>query len=261
LVFLAPVLQLFPFGIWVADRYLYIPAIGACVLVSKGFFGVADRLALGWQKVGWELAMGTVLLLFAWQTHDHLPAWRNNVTLWEATTPTCYTSAYCHASLGSALLRAGQVERGVKELIHSVELRPDPRFLIGLGDAYTLFLRDYRQALIAYSMAREQGGREINAAFYSKLARLYILTGNWEEARQAIQAGMQTDDRDPSLLVVNGFLEWRQGNLAEARRSLGIALVITGQTSQPAKLITNYWGDAAAAGKLLADLRTARAER
>ena len=258
LIFLAPVLQFFPFGIWVADRYLYIPAVGAFVLASKGFFGVADRLTLAWQKVGWEMAMGTVLLLFAWQTHHHLPAWRNNVTLWEATTPTCNTSAYCHAGLGSSLLRAGQIERGVKELIHSVQLRPDPRFLIRLGDAYTLALKDYRQALIAYNMAREQGGREINAAFYSKLARLHIMTENWEEARQAIRAGMEADDRDPSLLVVNGFLEWRQGNLDAARRSLSIALVITGQTSQPAELITNYWGDAADAGKLLADLRTAR---
>jgi tetratricopeptide (TPR) repeat protein len=258
LVFLAPVLQIFPFGIWVADRYLYVPAIGFFVLVSKGFFHIADRLGVVWQKVGWEMAMGAVLVLFAWQTHRHLPAWQNNVTLWEATTPTCNTSAYCHGSLGSSLLRAGYIERGVKELIHAVQLRPDPRFLIRLGDAYTLALKDYRQAQIAYRMAREQGGQEINAAFYSKLARLYIITENWEEARQAIQAGMQADDRDPSLLVVNGFLEWRQGNLAAARRSLGIALVITGQTAQPAELITNYWGDAADAGKLLADLRAAR---
>ena len=38
LVFLAPVLQIIPFGIWVADRYLYIPAIGLFVLGSGFFF-------------------------------------------------------------------------------------------------------------------------------------------------------------------------------------------------------------------------------
>ena len=258
-VFLAPVLQLFPFGIWVADRYLYIPAVGAFVLLSKGFFWVADRLEVLWRRVAWEAAMGGVLLVFAWYTHQHLPVWLDNLTLWQDTTPTCNTSAYCHASLGSALLRAGYTEQGVRELIRSVELRPAPRYLILLGDAYTNGLRDYRQALIAYSMAREQGGRDVNAAFYAKLARLNILTENWEEARKAIQAGRQADERDPSLLVANGFLEWKLGNLAEARRALSIALLITGQTSRPAELLINYWGgDAAEARKLLADLRAAR---
>ena len=254
LVFLAPVLQLFPFGIWVADRYLYIPAVGGFVLASKGFFWVADRWTKLGQRVAWEAAMGAILLAFAWHTHHHLPVWHNDLTLWGATVQRCTTSAYCHGNLGSALLRYGQTEWGVKELIRGIELRSAPRYLIRLGDAYTTFLRDYRQALIAYTMAREQGGSEINADFYASLARLHILMGNMEEARRALQSGQEKQADNPNLLVVTAFFHWKQGELENARQALRRALRITGTHSNIAVFIHLYWADAADVRRLLADL-------
>ena len=255
LVFLAPVLQLFPFGIWVADRYLYIPVVGAFVLLGKGFFWIMDRLPARSYQAAPQLALGAILVFFAWHTNQHLPVWRNNLTLWGATLPTCDTSAYCHTSMGSALLASGQIEPAVRELIRAVELRPAPQYLIRLGDVYAMALKDYRQAFIAYSMARTQGGPSINAAFYAKLARLHILTGDLDAAEQAIQAGMQDDSHDPSLLVSRTFLERKKGNLAEARRFFQSALAITGQASRAAGFLSEYWGDPTDVRSLLSDLR------
>lgn len=259
LVFLAPVLQIIPFPIWVAERYLYIPAIGLFVLGSRLFFRVWEWLTRPWPRLGWELVLGVILVVYAWHTQSHLPVWKNDLVLWEATAKTCMTSSYCHANLGEALLQAGLTERGVKELIRAVEIRPTPRYLVYLGDAYTLSLGDYRQALIAYSMALEQGGPYTKADFYAKLARVYLLAGHPEQAGRAIQAGWKMNANEPSLLVINGFLQWKQGNLQEARNSLRKALIITGQTSNPAAFIYRYWGDPAEVGRLIADLRSSQA--
>ena len=258
LIFLLPVLQIFPFGIWVADRYLYIPAIGVFVLVSRLFFLVGDRFARLWQRLGWEFAMIAVLLAFAWHAQNYLPVWRNNVVLWETTIKSCMSSAYCHNNLGLALLQQGQTERGVKELIRAVEIRPAPRYLVHLGDAYTLSLRDYRQAIIAYSMALEGEGANLQAGYYAKLARAHILAGNLEEASRAIRAGRNIDANDPALLVVDGFLQWKQGNLAGSRETLQRALTITGQTSNSAAFLSSYWGNAAEVGRLLSELRSSQ---
>ena len=254
LAFLAPVLQLFPFGIWVADRYLYIPAVGAFVLLSKGFFWVADRLVQLGQRMAWEAAMGAILLAFAWHTHHHLPVWQTDLTLWGTTVRTCMTSAYCHANLGSSLLRSGQNEWGVKELIRAVELRASPGYLIRLGEAYTSVTRDYRQALIAYNMALAHGGPAINEDFYAKLARLHILTGNWEEARSALQAGQEKEANDPTLLVVTAIFHWKQKDLRNARQALRRALILTGTHSNLAAFVYFYWPDAREVGRFLADL-------
>jgi tetratricopeptide (TPR) repeat protein len=169
---------------------------------------------------------------------------------------TCPTSPYCHANFGLALLQRGETERGVKELIHSFEIRPVPRYLIYLGDAYTMGLADYRQALIAYNMALQAGGRSLGADFYAKFARVYIKSGNLELAQRAIDAGSQVDPNDPTLLVINGFLQWKRGSFPLALNSLRKVLAITGQTSNAAGFFDHYWGDPAEVGRLIADMRS-----
>lgn len=260
LVFLLPVLQIVPFPIWVADRYLYIPAIGPFVLASQGFFWIADRLGKLWQRVGWEVAMSAVLVVFAAYTARHGEIWRDDLVLWETTAKTCPTSAYCHSNLGIALLKRNQVERGVKELIRAVELRDAPRYLVNLGDAYSLSLGDYRQALLAYRMALERSGAHgVSAEFYARIARANVLAGQLEEADQFIQAGLRENATEPSLWVVNSFLKWKQGDLRESLLSARRALAVTGQTSGAAGLMYHYWGDAGEVGKLLAALRAFQA--
>ena len=255
-VLLLPVLGIVPFGIWVADRYLYIPAIGAFMLASRLFFWVGDHLPRVMQRLGWELALGSVLLAFSWLTWKHLPVWHDNIALWEDTTQYCMTSAYCHANLGLAHLRQGHIERGVKELIRAVEIRPIPRYLTFLGDAYTISLRDYRQALIAYNMAWEQGGPDVNAGFYAKLARYYLFVDNLDAASKAIQKGKTMNANDPALVVMEGFLQWKLGNLEEARLSLRRALFITQQTSNLVSFFSQYWPNENDVSRLLADLRS-----
>ena len=261
IVFLLPVLQIIPNLIWVAERYLYIPAIGAFVLLSRLFFLGWDRLQRVWLRWGWEFAMGCVLLIFVWRTENRLPVFRNDLTLWEATAKTCPNSATCHTALGWALLLDNQIERGAKELIRAVEIRPDADSLERLGGAYTLGLGDFRKAIIAYKMALAAGGSSSPTEdVYAKLARASLLAGNMQEAGSAIQAGYQINPNAPFLLVVSSFFQWKQGNLQEARRALRTALVITDQTSGTAQFIYSYWGDVAEVGRLLSDLRAHQAE-
>jgi len=255
LVFLAPVLQIVPFPIWVADRYLYIPAIGLFVLASRGFFWVGDRLRLAWQQWGWQAAMSALVIALAWRTDRHVPVWTNDLTLWAATTQTCMTSPYCHLNLGLALLQNRQTERGIQELIRAVEIRPTPRYLMYLGDAFTMSARDYRLALIAYQMALEQGGSDITAEFHAKLARCYLMAGRFEEAGRAIEAGKKLNANDPALLVIEAFLQWKLGNLEQTRQSLARVFRITGRTSNAADFLYPFWGNAQDVGRLLADLR------
>jgi tetratricopeptide (TPR) repeat protein len=257
-VFLAPVLQIVPNLTWVAERYLYIPAIGAFVLVGKLFFHVWDRLPRVWLRWSWEAAMVSALLLLVWRTETYLPAFRNNLTLWEATAKTCPTSAICHAGLGTALLEENQIERGMNELIRAVEFRPTPENLGRLGDAYTLNARDYRQAVIAYNMALEKGGAS-SATYsavelYAKLARAHLMSGNLEEAGKAVEAGRAVQPNDPYLLIVSSFYESSRGNREAALDALRRALSATGLNSGIPALIHTYWGNAADVGRLIAYL-------
>ena len=252
-IFLLPVLQIIPFPIWVADRYLYIPAIGGFVIIARFFFQAADRLRR-WPRLALEAAMLFAALLLAWATTRHLPIWQNDLTLWTATTPTCMTSGYCHMNLGLALLEAGQVERGMRELIRAVELRPGPQQLERLGDAYTLTAHDYRQAVIAYTMARDAEGQDPGSTIYAKLARVHFYAGQWEEARRAIDEGKRVNPTDPNLWIADGFVLWKRGMREEARVSLQRALAMARPRSDMPEFLTDFWRNPAEVAQILSDL-------
>ena len=265
LVFLVPVLQIIPFGIWVADRYLYIPIIGLFVLAGGFFFDLLDRFGQarrGW-RFGWEAALCLVLAVLAWRTAVRLPVWKDDLTLWETTYPTCSNSAYCNENLGLALLQAGQSQRGGDLLVRAVEIRPSPPFMANLADALTLTARNYTDAINFYRLALQSPAASSGTPIwvtdaYAGLARAYILQGNLDEAAHALEKGTSLNPGNPRLWVVEGFLHWKRGDLAAARRALGISLMITGQTSRYAFFFFRYWGNMTDVGNLLADLNAAR---
>ncbi|MBI3934269.1 MAG: glycosyltransferase family 39 protein [Acidobacteria bacterium] len=253
-VFLLPVLQIIPFNVWVADRYLYIPAIGGFVLLSEYLFGLRDRLQRPLARWSWEAAVVGAVLLLAWRTQRHLPVWTNDLTLWAATTPTCMTSAYCHTNLGTALLQNGQMELGIQELERAVEIRPHPVYLERLGDAYAMAARDYGRALHAYRLALESSGASPGREIYGKLARAYWLAGDFEQASRAIEAGKRVSTGDPGLWIAAGFLEWKLGNWESARQSIRRALVLSGSNFNVAGYLTEFWGQPGEVGRMLSDL-------
>jgi tetratricopeptide (TPR) repeat protein len=266
LVFLMPVLQLVPNPVWVADRYLYVPVVAACVLGSRLIFWIAGRLTAPWQKVGWAVAMSAIAVVFTWHTWNHLPIWRNELALWGATTPGCMQAASCHVSLGQALLANGQPQRGGDELVLAVQLTPAPLYLSYLGDALTLSARNYPEAIVMYRRALDganaSGGSVSNSLasdFYAKLARAQIFAGSLDEASRAIEVGKQLDITNPRLWVVEAFLQWKRKNWEGARYSLRTVMEMTGHSSQAANLVGYYWGDAREIGRLLADLHATSA--
>jgi protein O-mannosyl-transferase len=256
LVFLAPVLQLFPFGIWVADRYLYIPAIGAFVLAAMAFFWLLDRIPSVVVLRAAEMTLAGVIMLLGSTARAYVPIWRDNVTLWQATTPGCDTSAYCHVSLGAALIEDGQLERGIPELIRAVELRDATGYLTQLGDAYTL-ARDFRQAPIAYEAAISKTPAAARAPLYAKLSRAYLIAGDLAQARVALDAGIESSSREPSLWVTKAFLAWKENDAAAARAALEKALQLAGWPPDAGIYVYAIWGDLPQVDQFLRAVRLA----
>lgn len=256
LVFLAPVMQFVPFGIWVADRYLYIPAVGGFVILSHAFFRCLERLASRSGKWALNAAMAAVLALLSWRTALHLPAWTNDVSLWAATLPYCSRSAYCHSSFGLALLGVGRYQQGLEALTTAVRIDPQSRvFLVYLADALALYARNYPAAIDAYNRAvlvakrEDMYGRRPRISLpliYARMTRAYILSDRYEHARMAIEKGMQIDGSDPALWAMEAMLQWKMGSMDGARRAIEALRRITGDQHSPVfSLIGSHWGDRA----------------
>jgi len=95
LLFLLPVLNLFPITTLMNDRYLYLPSISLLALAVSGLrvIGSARQVAVPTEKVEQTfLSAGvayavvlTCLLLLCGQTWSRLPVWKNGLALWADT--------------------------------------------------------------------------------------------------------------------------------------------------------------------------------
>jgi hypothetical protein len=205
--------------------------------------------------------MAGVLLLLAWRADHYLSSFRDDVTLWEATAPTCPTSGVCREGFGAALVAQSQIERGINELIRSVEIRPHPEVLSRLGDAYTLHARDYRQAIIAYELAIQQAVAAPESYYpvemYAKLARAHMMAGAAGSAARAIQAGRAINPNDPYLLVAESFYQAFQGDRDASRKAVRAAMSAASYAPPPGtsgvpRFLYTYWNDPVGVGRLMA---------
>ncbi len=120
-----PVCGLLPISVPspVADRYLYLPSVGACILAALGLGALARKAPRGGRGV-LALALGVVCLLFAGQTVSQSRVWRTSETLWEdvlAKDPKNYNA---HINLGAALFQRGDYDGSEKHYLQATELAP-----------------------------------------------------------------------------------------------------------------------------------------
>jgi len=148
-----------PIGTIMAERLLYLPSLGFCLLVGALFAQIWDR---GRQRL--SIAITVLLLLcFMGRTLERNGDWRNNETLFASATTTYPRSAKAHAGLGEALLQRGDAIGAIDALQHALDIYPDYAMAhYNTGVAY-LSLHQYEQALSAFSEALHLKPRDYRA--------------------------------------------------------------------------------------------------
>lgn len=123
---------------------------------------------------------------------------------------------------GKELLRSGDVASAVIELKNAVQGAPDDAHAREtLGRAY-LQIRDAPAALKELRRARALGGQsdELNQA----IAKALIFAGEMDDA--ATELALNSDDKNPQWLTLQGLLDLAVGRFEEARSGLERALEI-----------------------------------
>jgi tetratricopeptide (TPR) repeat protein len=120
---LVPVIGLIQVGAQpIADRYMYVPAIGLFIIVA---WGVPDLLAR-WKSR--ELVLGTAALaavvLSAATARVQAGYWRDSVSLWEHAIRVTDLNYHAHANLGQALAAEHRLSDAVAEDFEAIRIKP-----------------------------------------------------------------------------------------------------------------------------------------
>ncbi|MBN1676513.1 MAG: tetratricopeptide repeat protein [Kiritimatiellae bacterium] len=207
LVSLAPSAQLIPHHILRADRFLYLPLVGAVLALRFGLERV--RRLRGYGGVAGLCLLGCAGLLWV-RSALHRPIWRDSVKLFRHELAADNDNLVAHYNLANLLARDGRREEAARHYAEAVRIRPD--FATG----------------------------------YSKLAAVLTELGRLDEAMRHYSAAiaLRTDDADlynnfGAALAAKGDVAAALGHYSTALRlnpehksahcNLGVALDAMGQ--------------------------------
>jgi protein O-mannosyl-transferase len=121
---IAPVLGLVPFAFQdyttVADHYLYIPMVGASLVVV----GVLIRIGAT-VRASWIAAAILVVLVLGSSSFSQATTWRSTETVFRRTLEINPRSFLAHYSLATELLAAGRTDAGIEEIRQCLAINPN----------------------------------------------------------------------------------------------------------------------------------------
>jgi len=180
---LLPVLNLFPIpGFVVAERYLYLPSVGFCLLLVSWIRQAAFTWATS--KSHLALAAAVLLLLAAFAATIQIRAiqWQDPVGVFESMARQTPNSFFVQNNLGLEYLSAGETQKAVDTLLRARELEPsNPAVWNNLG----LALRRSGRLLEARSaLERAITMNPEYAQAYENFAELLAAQGDHTGARR-----------------------------------------------------------------------------
>ncbi len=229
-VALSPVLGLLPFHFQeistVADRYLYLPMLGASLAVAVA----VDHRTVG-RVIG--PAMLLVLPWLGYRSWQQVDVWRNSHRLLSAILACNPTSYAAHNNLAVLLRQEKRLDDAKTHFRRAAELKPqvaEPH--IGLG---TIYLEEGRPQL-AEAELREALRLDPRLAFtHQRLAMALEQQGKYKEAIAHLEKSLKLEPRQPQ---VARRLAWILAThpdpaIRDAQRAVRLAETAIAQLRQP----------------------------
>uniref|UniRef100_A0A672J9D1 dolichyl-phosphate-mannose--protein mannosyltransferase n=1 Tax=Salarias fasciatus TaxID=181472 RepID=A0A672J9D1_SALFA len=112
----------FPVGFVVAERVLYVPSMGFCVLVAHGFRIVSHKGQL--KKISW-LMIGVLLTTHAVKTFNRNWDWESEYTLFTSALKVNKNNAKLWNNVGHALENQHNYARALRYFLQATRVQPD----------------------------------------------------------------------------------------------------------------------------------------
>ncbi|RJP17421.1 MAG: tetratricopeptide repeat protein [Candidatus Abyssobacteria bacterium SURF_5] len=153
---MAPVSNIIPVNAIVADRFLYGPSIGFCIVAATAVQAAAG-IPLRYRRLSVSAVVVLLFLLMTLAIRRNID-WRHPVLLWSKTAQLSPTSYVAWNNLALEYMKLGQAEESVEALQKALALRDDlPQTHVNLARCYSQLGR-VTEAAVHYSIALDLMG-------------------------------------------------------------------------------------------------------
>uniref|UniRef100_A0A8C4EHM9 dolichyl-phosphate-mannose--protein mannosyltransferase n=1 Tax=Dicentrarchus labrax TaxID=13489 RepID=A0A8C4EHM9_DICLA len=167
----------FRVGFVVAERVLYMPSMGYCILVAHGL-GRLCSVVGRWGTTVLSVSMLLLLLLFSWKTVQQNHVWLSREALFRSGIQTLPHNAKVHYNYANFLKDSGRHHEAIHH--YTMALRLYPRHASAMNNLGTL-TRSPEEAERYYRKALDINPQH-NRALFNLGNLLNVSKGDWEES-------------------------------------------------------------------------------
>ncbi|MCG2686023.1 tetratricopeptide repeat protein, partial [Candidatus Parcubacteria bacterium] len=219
-----------PFGIsWiVAERYVYLGAIGIFVVVALVFNQLWKNEKL---RPGVRILFSLIILALLTRTIVRNVDWKDQDTLWLATAKTSPSSSQNHNNLGDYYGRQGDFEKAIEEFKRAIELNPN------YAGAYHNLANTYRQlGKTDWAIENYQKAAELNPNLWQShqnLAVSYFDRGQLDLAEENMKKAIEVNPENANLYLNLGIIYLRMEDGPRAEEAFQKARELDPQIQTP----------------------------
>ncbi|MDT8318482.1 MAG: tetratricopeptide repeat protein [bacterium] len=225
LIHYIPISNLLPIAYIVADRYMYIPSAGFCLVLAACCISIYRGVSLKAANVVLKSFVIVLICLmitgYSVTTFIYNSVWRDEETLWSHAVLVSPMSYKAHNNLGEVYIKKGYFQKAIKEFDQSLSIFSISKTYVNRGNAFA-YLGKYGEAVADYSKA---------IALAPKLAEAYYGVGtvyiDMKEFDRAIDSLSEAVAIDPDFEQAHnnlGNAYNHSGNLPEALNSYSRAI-------------------------------------
>ena len=219
LVTWSPVSGIVPTSTVVADRYMYLPALGLlwplCAVVVERLRSPATGKR---HHLAWSGLVGLLVFLLAWGVlaRQRVLAWQDGVVLWKDALEENPRNPYAYSQLATEYQARGEYEKSVTHTVQSIRLGlKQPRFLYNLCLGYRSLGEHEKELLTAKGIIA--GAPDFLPAWMVVLRHLRE-QGELDACAKRVEELLADHPDSPPLLTERGELRAERGELEDALR-------------------------------------------
>jgi tetratricopeptide (TPR) repeat protein len=175
-------------GFVIAERILYLPSLGLCLLVAIGM----RRLAGACPKVVAQLlhvAMACLLLVTAAKTVSRNKDWQTDLSLFTAGVKINPNNVKLRSNLGMELKTAGRLEEAQHQYLMGMEVDPDyGEVFFNYGNLLS-DVGEYEKAIPIFQKSLENPMTHVKTL--NNLATMHYRLGRWAESEQLYRESLE----------------------------------------------------------------------
>jgi protein O-mannosyl-transferase len=223
-----------PIGTIMAERLVYLPSVGFCVLIALAWNWLRERQ----RGLAWGM-MGVLLTMLGVRTIVRNRDWEDNRTLAAAQVRAAPNSAKTHQNIAMVYMERKELALAQKELDTELQIYPLNPIALATYGLLESWQGHYQAAGVKleeafYMMRRDDPAYDETAV---NLAELYVRTDHLDGALELLNQEIAKSPRYDRAWAIRALLHYKRSEMLAARADAETALRLDPSDSEARKVM------------------------